>query len=155
MLCTNIFYFSWSAWFALLFPVSTTRKHQDQTWICLHSYALWKGIVILKENTHVGPVLSHRTTTSWMCCSCWWLWCLNILVPWSRLLTSATGFGKRGRLISARVSTAFFRLTTYFLRSVRYFFNQFLHNINVHIHTCHAFGAWMLPLFDGTFFPFI
>lgn len=134
MLCTNIFYFSWNACFALLFPVTTARKHQDQIWICLH----FSGIYWLLVKWILTLVLSHRMTTSWMCCSCWWLWCLNILVPWSRLLTSATGFGKRGRLISALVSKRFLDLPC-FLKSVGYFFN-------------HASEAWMLSLFDRTFF---
>lgn len=69
--------------------------------ICLHFSGIYKQIVINKENPHVELVLSPRMTTSWMCCSCWWLWCLNILVPWARLLTSATGFGEHGCLMSA------------------------------------------------------
>lgn len=81
---------------------------------CIYVLFRRESLLVKWTLTHVGPVPSHRTTTSWTCCSCWWLWCLNILVPWSRLLTSATGFGKRGRLISARVSTAFFRFTIYF-----------------------------------------
>lgn len=120
--------------------------------ICLHFSGIYKEVVINKENSHVGLVLFHRMTTSWMCCSCWWLWCLNILVPWSRLLTSAMGFGKHGCVISALVSVIFFRFTTYFFKSVRPFFNQFLcEGIYTHIHFgqfCHAFEPWMLPLVD-------
>lgn len=86
--------------------------------ICLHFSGIYKEIFINQENLHVGLGLSCRMTTSWMCCSCWWLWCLNILVPWSRLLTSATGFGKHGCIILALVSIVFFRFTTYFFKSV-------------------------------------
>lgn len=35
-------------------------------------------------------------TTWWMCCSCWWHWCRNILDPWCRPLTSGTAFGIAG-----------------------------------------------------------
>lgn len=94
----------------LLQPLENIKTNR----ICLHFSGIYKEIVINQENLHVGLVLSCRMTTSWMCCSCWWLWCLNILVPWSRLLTSATGFGKHGCIILALVSIVFFfRFTTY------------------------------------------
>lgn len=63
--------------------------------VCINLVITFK---ISPPQPQVLSSVSCRMTTSWMFCSCWWLWCLNIQGPWSRPSTSATGFGKRRSL---------------------------------------------------------
>lgn len=99
-------------------------------------------------------VLAHRMTTSWMCCSCWWLWCLNILVPWSRLLTSAMAFGKHGCWMSLPECVVFFPR---FTGIIWHFSDSYLCNDtnNTSRTVCsYVFGACMLfVVYKAIYFP--
>lgn len=132
------FIFSSNACYAILFPITAAINHQGQQNMFVFIWYWWGNVYY----PHAELVLSHRMTTSWMCCSCWWLSCLNILVPWSRLLTSATGFGKKW-LFNKCASFCHFYLGYWhiFFKIVRHFINPGLwKDINMHFRQmCHMY----------------